>query len=229
MRNILSVKSFKEGNYSTDFISKIWPKGYHNSNYDEKLFKLVITIGAFIDCKFRYRNSNRFFTDMVCYINQKQIKIDYRYTKDVCTVYIDNETYEVTSKWFPGELIIECLVNNTPYLAQVDILDEGHKVSIKGNEYELKFRNEFTSNLASFMPIKESPDLSKYLISPMPGLLIRVDVEEGQKVRKGDSLVVIDAMKMENILIADKDCVVKKILKQQNESLMIDDIIIEFE
>ena len=78
------------------------------------------------------------------------------------------------------------------------------------------------------MPIKEEPDLSKYLISPMPGLLLRVNVKEGDAVRAGDSLVVIDAMKMENILIADKDCVVKKILKQENHSLMTDDVIIEF-
>ena len=70
-------------------------------------------------------------------------------------------------------------------MAQVDILNEGHKINIKGNEYELKFRNEYTSNLTSFMPIKDDPDLSKYLISPMPGLLIRVDVEEGHKGKKG--------------------------------------------
>ncbi len=229
MRNILSVDSFKEGNYSTDFISKVWPDGYIDSSLDEESFNIAIAIGAFIDCKFRYRHLTRSFVDMVCFINKKQIKLDYKYCDGVCTVHIGKVIYEVTSEWVPGEILFKCLVNNVSYLAQVDILNEGHKVNIKGNEYELKFRNEYTSNLTSFMPIKDDPDLSKYLISPMPGLLIRVGVEEGQKVRKGELLVVIDAMKMENILVADKDCVVKKVLKKQNDSLMIDDIIIEFE
>ncbi len=229
MRNILSVKSFIEGDYSTDFISEVWPGGYINLNHDENLIKYVIAIGAFIDCKFRYRDLDRSFLNMICFINQKKVKINYKFIKGICTVNFNNQILEVNSDWVPGEVLFGCLVNNDSYIAQVDLLDEGHKINLKGNEYNLQFRNENTSDLSAFMPIKEVPDLSKYLISPMPGLLIRVNVKEGDKVRKGESLVVIDAMKMENILVADKDSVIKKVLKKQDESLMMDDIIIEFE
>ena len=111
----------------------------------------------------------------------------------------------------------------------MDLIDEGHRIILKGIEYDLFFRSQIVSDLTKFMPRKEEPDLSKYLISPMPGLLLRIDVKEGDAVRAGESLVVIDAMKMENILIADKDCVVKSILKEENQPLMSDDVIIEFD
>ncbi|MDR1463139.1 MAG: biotin/lipoyl-binding protein, partial [Azoarcus sp.] len=79
------------------------------------------------------------------------------------------------------------------------------------------------------MPEKAPPDLSKFLISPMPGLLREVSVTEGQEVKAGEKLVVIEAMKMENILKADNDVKVKKIVAQPGASLSVDEVIIEFE
>jgi len=79
------------------------------------------------------------------------------------------------------------------------------------------------------MPKKAAPDLSKFLLSPMPGLLREVSVHAGQKVRAGEKLAVIEAMKMENILKAEKDCTVKKIISGAGDSLSVDQIIVEFE
>jgi propionyl-CoA carboxylase alpha chain len=79
------------------------------------------------------------------------------------------------------------------------------------------------------MPEKAPPDLSKFLLSPMPGLLREVSVKEGQDVKAGEKLAVIEAMKMENILKADQDCKVKKLVAKMGESLSVDQVIIEFE
>jgi len=79
------------------------------------------------------------------------------------------------------------------------------------------------------MPIKAPPDLSKFLISPMPGMLTQVSVEAGQEVRTGETLVVIEAMKMENVLYAEQDGVVAKVLAKAGDSLAVDQPIIEFE
>ena len=78
------------------------------------------------------------------------------------------------------------------------------------------------------MPKKVLPDLSKYLISPMPGLLVSVDVKEGQEVKAGESLVIIEAMKMENILRADQDVTIKSISQETGSSLAVDQVIMEF-
>lgn len=79
------------------------------------------------------------------------------------------------------------------------------------------------------MPFKAPPDLSKFLLSPMPGLLVDVAVQPGQKVQSGEKLAVIEAMKMENILFAAQDGVVSKVVAGKGESLAVDQVIIEFE
>ena len=83
--------------------------------------------------------------------------------------------------------------------------------------------------LLALMPVKLPPDRSKFLLSPMPGLLREVCVRAGQQVHAGERLAVIEAMKMENVLKADKDCQVKKIVAQAGESLAVDQVIVEFE
>jgi propionyl-CoA carboxylase alpha chain len=79
------------------------------------------------------------------------------------------------------------------------------------------------------MPVKAPPDLSKFLLSPMPGLLREVALVEGQEVKAGEKLAVIEAMKMENVLKADHDCKVKKIVAKSGASLSVDEVIVEFE
>ena len=89
--------------------------------------------------------------------------------------------------------------------------------------------NAKADRLLALMPVKVAPDLSKYLLSPMPGLLREISVHAGQQVRAGEKLAVIEAMKMENILKAEKDCKVKQIVAESGESLSVDQVIIEFE
>ena len=79
------------------------------------------------------------------------------------------------------------------------------------------------------MPFKAPPDLSRYLLSPMPGLLVDVAVQPGQKVLAGEKLAVIEAMKMENILLAQQDGIVAKVAASKGESLAVDQVILEFE
>ena len=86
-----------------------------------------------------------------------------------------------------------------------------------------------TGVLALNMPIKEAPDLSKLLLSPMPGLLVSVSVEEGQEVKAGEELAVIEAMKMENSLRAEQDCVVATILVKSGETVEVDQTIMAFD
>ena len=85
------------------------------------------------------------------------------------------------------------------------------------------------AQLHRMMPFKAPPDLSRFILSPMPGLLVNVAVQEGQKVQAGERVAVIEAMKMENILFAAQDGVVKQVLAKQGESLTVDQVIVEFD
>jgi propionyl-CoA carboxylase alpha chain len=89
-------------------------------------------------------------------------------------------------------------------------------------------RSPFAAKLASAMPKKAPPDTSKMLLCPMPGLVVSVNVHVGQDVKAGEALAVVEAMKMENVLTAERDATVKKINAKKGDSLALDDVILEF-
>jgi propionyl-CoA carboxylase alpha chain len=98
-----------------------------------------------------------------------------------------------------------------------------------GARIEVRVLSPRAAELNALMPFKAPPDLSKFLLSPMPGLLVDVAVQAGQTVRAGEKLAVIEAMKMENILLASQDCVVANVKAAKGESLSVDQVIIEFQ
>ena len=109
------------------------------------------------------------------------------------------------------------------------LLDYGYRIFHAGAAVTLQVVTPRMAELADLMPIKEPPDLSKLIMSPMPGLLLRVSVEVGEEVHEGQEIAVVEAMKMENILRAERRGVVKSINAEQGDSLTADQIIVEFE
>jgi len=120
-------------------------------------------------------------------------------------------------------------VNGAPFSAQIERLMLAYRVTHLGAQTEVRVLSPRAAELNALMPFKAPPDLSKFLLSPMPGLLVDVAVKPGQAVRAGEKLAVIEAMKMENVLIAMRDGVVAQVRAQQGESLAVDQVIMEFE
>jgi propionyl-CoA carboxylase alpha chain len=144
-------------------------------------------------------------------------------------IQYNGETYSITSDWQLGQPLFNGVCNGTEFTLQV----ERHKLKYSlfhwGNRADIVVLNAQAADLLSKMPEKAAPDLSKFLLSPMPGLLREVAVSVGQEVKAGEKLAVIEAMKMENILKAEQDCKVKKISAAVGESLSVDQVIIDFE
>jgi propionyl-CoA carboxylase alpha chain len=101
-------------------------------------------------------------------------------------------------------------------------------LSYRGMQARTYVYTQRESELAALMPVKAAADMSKYLLCPMPGLVKAINVEEGQDVKAGDALAIVEAMKMENILKAERDGKVKKISAKPGESLAVDAVILEF-
>jgi len=120
-------------------------------------------------------------------------------------------------------------VNRKPFAAQVERLMLAFRVAHDGAQVEVRVLSPRAAELNTLMPFKAPPDLSKFLLSPMPGLLVDVAVQPGQAVRAGEKLAVIEAMKMENILIATQDGVVAQVRAGKGESLAVDQVILEFQ
>jgi propionyl-CoA carboxylase alpha chain len=138
-------------------------------------------------------------------------------------------TYELKSDWKLGESLFNGTCNGEPFTLQVERHKTKYSLFHWGTRADFMVMSARAAELLALMPEKLAPDLSKFLLSPMPGLLREVAVTVGQEVKAGEKLAVIEAMKMENILKAEQDCKVKKISAAAGESLMVDQVIIEFE
>ena len=135
--------------------------------------------------------------------------------------------------WFPGDTLarieIEAPAGRAHLTLKIDPTVEGFRVRYRGADLDVRVRSRRHQELAQLMPVKVPADTSKLLLCPMPGLVVRIDAAEGDEVQEGQALAVVEAMKMENILRAEKKAVVKAIKASPGDSLAVDDVIIEFE
>lgn len=127
------------------------------------------------------------------------------------------------------DIVIRGSLDGEPFCAQIERVGLAYRVAHNGTQIEAKVLTPRAAELNALMLFKAPPDLSKFLLSPMPGLLVDVAVKPGQKVMAGEKLAVIEAMKMENILTATQDCVVAEVAANKGESLTVDQVILKFE
>jgi len=120
-------------------------------------------------------------------------------------------------------------LDEQPFCAQIERDGLDYRISHNGLSVVARVMSPRAAQLYELMPVKAPPDLSRFLLSPMPGLLVDVAVQPGQKVMAGEKLAVIEAMKMENILVAQQDGVVARVVASKGESLAVDQVILEFE
>ena len=137
--------------------------------------------------------------------------------------------FKIESDWWPGAALWHGMINGQPVEAQIRPVLNGYNISHRGISALAYVYTEREAELAALMPIKEVPDTSRFLLCPMPGLVVSIAVAEGQQIRAGDHLCVVEAMKMENVLRAERDGVVRAIKVMPGDSLAVDAVIMEFE
>jgi len=135
----------------------------------------------------------------------------------------------VISSWAPGETLWQAQLNGSKVVVQVRPIPNGHRLTYQGAKVEAHVYTRREAELLALMPVKVAPDTSKLLLCPMPGQVVSVAVEVGDKVQAGDKLCIVEAMKMENILKAERDCVVESISCAAGDTLGVDDIMMTFE
>jgi propionyl-CoA carboxylase alpha chain len=143
--------------------------------------------------------------------------------------FADGSEIRVSGDWTPGDQLARMTVNGTPLVMKVGKVSGGFRIRSRGAELKVHVRTPRQAELARMMPEKVAPDTSKLLLCPMPGLIVKIDVEEGQEVQEGQALCTVEAMKMENILRAERKGTVSKINAAAGDSLAVDYVIMEFE
>ena len=141
----------------------------------------------------------------------------------------DGLRIRVEGSWTPGDQLANMLVDDTRLTMKVGKITGGFRIRNCGADLKVLVRSKLQSELAQYMIKKDPPDTSKILMCPMPGLIVKIDVEVGDLVQEGQALCTVEAMKMENILTAERATRVKKINANAGDSLAVDETIMEFE
>ena len=141
----------------------------------------------------------------------------------------DDAAMTVRSDWTPGDALWNGTVGDQSVTAQVRPVENGSKISWRGLSMTARVMSPRIGDLDKLMPVKLPPDTSRMLLCPMPGLVVSLNVSEGQEVKAGEPLAIVEAMKMENVLRAERDLVVAKINCEPGDSLAVDAVIMEFE
>ncbi len=235
LTTIMHHDRFRSGALTTAFIDEEFPEGFSGAEISARRASQLAAISYFMQRKIDARASQ---TD--------QILNGHRYTvPDDFIVHLDAHAFEVSgtpngarvndttieleSNWKPGDLFFYGYVDGEPISLCVDLLAEGMRLTGGGTAVDVAVRTRRAQEFMAHMPEKSDSTSDKALVCPMPGVLISVNVEEGQAVKAGEALAVVEAMKMENILRAEKDATVSAVLVAQGDKLAVDDIILEFE
>ena len=134
----------------------------------------------------------------------------------------------IVSEWHPGEIVWHGMIGSRRVSAQIRCVPNGIRIAWKGMAVTARAMLPRTAELDRLMPVKPPPDTSRMLLCPMPGLVVSIAVTDGQEVKAGETLAVVEAMKMENVLRAERDLTIAKINARPGDSLAVDAVIMEF-
>ncbi len=235
---LMQNQRFVTGNFNTGLIAEEYPKGFNAADVAHDDPAMLIVVAAAIHRRYLERSARIHGQlpgheyvpgdDFVVLMNDGQHRVTALPVAGGFDVLYGGERYEVRSHWQFGQPIYDGTINNEPFCMQVERRGLKYRLFHWGTQADLMVLTAQAAALQALMPHKAPPDMSKFLLSPMPGLLTQVAVAPGQEVKAGEILAKIEAMKMENVLKAEQDCVVDKLLAKPGESLAVDQAIIEF-
>jgi propionyl-CoA carboxylase alpha chain len=230
---VLAKERFAAGRLSTDFIAEEFPDGYSGSAAPAVKAQ-AIAVAAAMRLVIAEREtwnaaSKRPLPEewVVC-LGAEQYPVRTVRCKGTITVAREGERHTVVTTWQPGKALLDATVDGTPLVFQVDRDGIGWRLTRGGASLPVKMLTPRAAELLALMPAKPPPDLSRFLLSPMPGLLVSIAVVEGQEVKAGEELAVVEAMKMENVLRAERDGRVAKVSAKPGDNLAVDQVILEF-
>lgn len=241
---LLAHPKFTAGDFSTGFIAEHYPKGFSESSVKHEQASFLLVLAAVSHRRSRERAATltgqrrhrevRIREDFVIVLSDEagrrdQIPATVRPVGVAFHVTIAGQTHEVSFEDNLRDIAVHGSFDGRTFCAQIERVGLGYRISHNGAALFARVFSPRQAELEALMPFKAPPDLSKVLLSPMPGLLVDVAVQPGQTVRAGEKLAAIEAMKMENILFATQDCIVTDVVAKKGDSLAVDQVIMRFE
>ena len=237
---VMDHPRFASGNITTAFIAEEYPEGFQGATLDAGLIARVAASAAAMNRVAEIRRTRitgtmdnherRVGDDWVVTLQGVEHAVKVAADPEGSTVsFADGTSHRVTSDWTPGQPLARLMVDGKPLVMKVGKISGGFRLRLRGADLKVHVRTPRQAELAKLMLEKLPPDTSKFLLCPMPGLVTKIMVEAGDEVQEGQALATVEAMKMENILKAERKGVVKAVRASAGASLKVDDVIVEFE
>ncbi|MBT7745926.1 MAG: biotin/lipoyl-binding protein, partial [Alphaproteobacteria bacterium] len=236
---VMAHPRFREGRLSTNFIADEYPDGFVGAEINDADASVLIAVATAVHQEYATREANgpgqlagyhpQVPNQWSVVLNEQEHIVEVAIEGPITNITLDGRLIAVHSDWQFGDLLFSGTVNGDDVAVKIERQPGGYKVARRGADTVIAVRSRKAAVLAAKMPVKEPADLSRFLLSPMPGLVVEIKVVEGEEVKAGQQLAIIDAMKMENVLLAENDGVVATVKAAAGDSLATDQIIIEFE
>ena len=216
-------------------VKKKYPDGFEGAPASEKLLRGLAAIGGVIataDADRARHIDQQLADDELAAPGDWAVRIgdtEYSIVLEEEAITVDGKPVELSFDYTPGERMVDVELGDEAMTIQLKPTRTGYEITTRGATHKLRILPAHIAHLAGHMIEKEPPDLSRLLICPMPGLLMKLHVAEGEEVQPGQPLATVEAMKMENILRAEKQGVVSKINSAEGDSLAVDAVILELE
>ena len=237
---VMDHPKFVSGDMTTAFIAEEYPEGFSGVELPEDVLRRIAASTAAMHrvaeirrtrVSGRMDNHERHVgEDWVVSLQGQDYPVTVAADREGASVrFEDGSTLRVSSDWTPGDTLARLDVDGAALVLKVGKITQGFRIRSRGADLRVHVRTPRQAELAALMPEKLAADTSKMLLCPMPGLIVKVNVAEGEEVQEGQALCTVEAMKMENILRAERGGVVAKVNAGPGDSLAVDDVIMEFE
>jgi propionyl-CoA carboxylase alpha chain len=237
---VMDHPKFAAGEMTTAFIAEEFPEGFQGVKLPDATLRRVAAAAAAMNRVAEIRRTRisgrmdnherKVGDDWVVSLEGEDHPVKVQADRDGATVsFADGAALRVESGWLPGQPLARLMVDGSPLVLKVARLSGGYRIRHRGADLKVHVRTPRQAELAALMPQKLPPDTSRLLICPMPGLIVSLAVAEGDEVFEGQPLCTVEAMKMENILRAERRGKVAKIHAKAGASLSVDAVIMEFE
>ncbi|TPJ57992.1 acetyl/propionyl/methylcrotonyl-CoA carboxylase subunit alpha [Mesorhizobium sp. B2-7-1] len=237
---VMAQPRFREGRLTTAYIAEEFPDGFQGVGPDDAQARLLAAVAAFINARIVRRSAQ---ISGALANHPRGIGKDWMATVADCefafamfqdeasalVAFADGPSLTVSSDWLPGDSHAAFVVNGEAVGVKVSLDGSGLRLRWRGIDVTAFVRSPRVAELARLMPVKTPPDTSKMLLCPMPGIITSLAVQVGDTVEAGQTLATVEAMKMENVLRAERRAVVKAIAARAGASLAVDELIMEFE
>ena len=237
---VMSHDRFKSGNITTAFIADEYPEGFEGVSLNDETLNDIASITSAMHYQDQLRSNpkSNLSADKIVTIGESRFTCTATPVVDQpaknqkggrYAVTINDKSQDVFCDYSPNTKLVRASVNGKDYYLKVATIPTGYNIRCLGADLKVSVLRPRIAELAALMPIKLPPDTSNLLLCPMPGLVVKLHVKEGDTIEEGQALAIVEAMKMENVLRAEISGVVAKVPVSEGDSLAVDEVIMEFD